>query len=175
MDNEKFICDGFVLAVGVLVSVALEGSDPYRRRLLRRVNMTAVLLGFGCIFFVMGHSILLFYKSENVSSMPLVTMLFPWPRKGRIGSFFGFLMALACLALMFILPSDIRSGSILSTLKILIILVLFPIVMHVSYLIRRVRKTAKGLYYFPSEATRTEWAVPFLACVICYLLAWIFN
>lgn len=133
--------------------------------------VTSLLIGFGCMFFILGHSTLLFFKSKELPSMPIGEAIFPWPKKGKFVSVLCLGLSAASFFMMFSLPSEIQS----SAWKIFFIFAVFPSVIYTSYVVKRIRKQPEGLLYFPSDATRQEWSLPLIISVFVSALFWIFK
>ncbi|HYP84609.1 hypothetical protein [Variovorax sp.] len=137
--------------------------------------VTSLLIGFGCVFFILGHSTLLFFKSKELSVMPIQKAIFPWPKKGKFVSVLCLGLSAASIFLIFSLPPDNQYLTPSSAWKILSILAVFPSVIYISYLVKRIRKQPEGLLYFPSDAARHEWSLPIIVSVFISFLLWIFK
>ena len=137
--------------------------------------VTSLLIGFGCVFFILGHSTLLFFKSKELSVMPIQEAIFPWPKKGKVVSVFCLGLSVASICLIFSLPPENQYLASSSAWKILSILAVFPSVIYTSYLVKRIRKQPEGLLYFPSDAARQEWSLPIIVSVFISFLLWIFK
>jgi hypothetical protein len=137
--------------------------------------VTALLIGVGCIFFILGHSTLLFFKSKGSTSMPIVDAIFPWPKKGKFVSVLCLGLSAVSFILMFSLPSEIQSSVSHSAWKILTIFAVFPSAVYALYLVKRIRNQPEGLVYFPSDATRQEWSLPLLISAFVFVVFWIFT
>ena len=124
--------------------------------------VTSLLIGLGCLFFILGHSTLLFFKSKDLSSMPIRDAIFPWPKKGKLVSILCLGLSAASFFLMFSLPSEIQSSVSHSEWKIWVIFTVFPGVSYALYLSKRIRNQPEGLMYFSSDLTRQEWSLPLI-------------
>lgn len=137
--------------------------------------VTSLLIGIGCLFFILGHSTLLFFKSKELFSMPVRDAIFPWPKKGKLVSTLCFGLTATSFLLIFYLPSEIQSSVSHSSWKILVIFAVFPSVIYALYLSKRIRRQSEGFLYFSSDATRQEWSVPLLISAFCFILFWLFK
>lgn len=137
--------------------------------------VTSLLIGFGCVFFILGHSTLLFFKGKELPVMPIGKAIFPWPKKGKFVSVLCLGLSVASIFLIFSLPPETQSSASSSAWKILSIFAVFPSVIYASYLAKRIRKQPEGLLYFPSEATRQEWSLPIVISVFVSAIFWILR
>lgn len=137
--------------------------------------VVSLLIGFGCVFFILGHSTLLFFKSKELSVMPIQEAIFPWPKKGKFVSVLCLGLSVASIYLIFSLPLENQYLTSASAWKILSSLVVFPSVIYISYLVKRIRRRPEGLLYFPSDAARQEWLIPIIVSVFISFLLWIFK
>lgn len=135
----------------------------------------SLLIGVGCIFFILGHSTLLFFKSRELPSMPIGEAIFPWPKKGKFVFVLCLGLSVASIFLIFSLPPETQSSASSSAWKILSIFAVFPSVIFASYLAKRIRKQPEGLLYFPSDATRQEWSLPIVISVFVSAIFWILK
>ena len=137
--------------------------------------VTSLLIGVGCIFFILGHSTLLFFKSKELPVMPIGEAIFPWPKKEKFVSVLCLGLSVASIFLIFSLPPETQSSASSSAWKILSIFAVFPSGIYASYLVKRIRKQPEGFLYFPSDATRQEWSLPIIISVFVSALLWIFK
>ena len=137
--------------------------------------VTSLLIGFGCVFFILGHSTLLFFKGKELPVMPIGKAIFPWPKKGKFVSVLCLGLSVASIFLIFSLPPENQSSASSSAWKILSVFVVFPSVIYANYLARRIRKQPEGLSYFPSDATRQEWSLPIVISVFVSAIFWILR
>ncbi len=137
--------------------------------------VTSLLIGVACLFFILGHSTLLSFKSKELSVMPISEAVFPWPKKGKFVSVLCLGLSLASILLIFFLPPETKFWASASAWKIFSIFAVFPSVSYACYLTRRIRKQPEGLLFFPSDATRLEWLLPIIIGALISLLFWIFK
>lgn len=135
--------------------------------------ITSLLIGFGCVFFILGHSTLLFFKGKELPVMPIGEAIFPWPKKGKFVSVLCLGLSLVSIFLIFYLPPETQYSS--SAWKIFSLFSVFPSIIYAGYLAKRVRKKPEGLLYFPSDATRQEWSLPIIVAVFVSALLWILK
>jgi hypothetical protein len=137
--------------------------------------VASLLIGFGCVFFILGHSTLLFLKGKELSVMPIGEAIFPWPKKGKFVSVLCLGLSVGSIFLIFSLPPENQSSASSSAWKILSVFVVFPSVIYANYLAKRIRKQPEGLSYFPSDATRQEWSLPIIISVFVSAIFWILK
>lgn len=137
--------------------------------------VTSLLIGFGCVFFILGHSTLLFFKGKELSVMPIGEAIFPWPKKGKFVAVLCLGLSVGSIFLIFSLPPENQSSASSSAWKILSVFFVFPSVIYANYLARRIRKQPEGLSYFQSDATRQEWALPIIISVFVSAIFWILK
>jgi hypothetical protein len=137
--------------------------------------VTSLLIGFGFVFFLLGHSTLLFFKGKESPVMPIREAIFPWPKKGKLVSVLCLGLSVGSVFLIFSLPPDNQSSASSSAWKILSVFVVFPSVIYANYLAKRIRKRPEGLSYFPSNATRQEWSLPVIISVFVSAVFWILK
>jgi hypothetical protein len=137
--------------------------------------VTSLLIGLCCLFFIMGHSTLLYFRGKESSSMPLKDLFFPRPQRGKLVSFLCIGLSMVSLFWLVKTPCDLHYPISLSTWKILLIMVIFPSALYVLYLLRRIRRGSKGLLFFPSDAARSEWSLPLIIAAFISFLVWILS
>ena len=137
--------------------------------------VTSLLIGIGFLFFILGHSTLLFFKSKDLPTMPIRDAIFPWPKKGKSVSVFCLGLSAASFLMIFYLPYEIQSSASHSALKILIVFAAFPFLVYALYVSKRIRRQAGGLVYCSSDATRQEWSIPLLISAFVFALFWFFK
>jgi hypothetical protein len=130
--------------------------------------VTSLLIGFSCVFFILGHSTLLFFKSKELSAMPIREAILPWPKQGKFVSVLCLVVSVASIFLMFYLPPENESSPSSSAWKILSIFVLFPSAIYANYLATR-------LVYCPTDPTPQEWSLPIAISVFVSVIFWIFK
>ena len=137
--------------------------------------VTSFLIGMGCLFLILGHSTLLFFKSKDLPSMPIRDAILPWPRKGRSVSVLCLGLAVASFFLILLLPSESRFLASHSAWKILVTFAVLPSVIYANYLSRRIRKKSEGLLYVASDARPREWSLPLVISAFVFVLLWTLN
>jgi hypothetical protein len=132
--------------------------------------ITSLLVGIGCMFFVLGHSTLLFFKGKDSQLIPIKQAIFPWPRKGKSVSILCLALSATSFFLNSYLAPEAQSAFSHSAWKILIVFAAAPSVIYAAYFLRRIRKTPNGLFFSPSESTEREWLAPLLISVFVSLV-----
>lgn len=133
------------------------------------------LIGIACFFFIVGHSTLLHFKSEDLSSMSIAEVILPWPKKGKFVSVLCLGLSGASLILLLLGNSDADRPVSISAWKVLIIFAVLPSFIYGSFLFRRVRKTPQGILYFPSPVSEKEWALPLMISAAVSALSYFFE
>jgi hypothetical protein len=149
--------------------------DFPRRPQRRDLSMTSLLFGLGCLFFVIGHSTLLYFKSRGISSLPIRQALLPWPKQGRIVSLLCLALSIGWLLLAIAsLPSEpvLPSGS---SLKILVVFAVAPCAVYLIYFFRRIKRGPDGLSFCVSDPGRAEWSLPIVLGAAVSLVYWFFK
>ena len=134
--------------------------------------VTSLLIGIGFLFFILGHSTLLFFKSKDLPSMPIQDAIFPWPEKGKSVSVICLGLSAASFLMIFSRLYEIQSPFSHSALKILVVFAAFPGLVYALYVSKRIRRQAGSLFYCCSDATRQEWSMPLLILAFVFALSW---
>jgi hypothetical protein len=137
--------------------------------------VTSLLIGFCSLFFMMGHGLLVFYKSKTDPTMSLRNLFFPWPTQGRLVAFLCLSLSVTSLFFVLYWPSDLHYPVLLKEWKILITLAICPMTIYVISLIRRIHKTSGGLSYIHTPATKAEWSLPLLLVPLLTILYFFFK
>jgi hypothetical protein len=129
--------------------------------ILELVVVTSMLLGLVCMFFVIGHSTLIYFQQREIAVFPLRRVFFPWPRNGKSVSFLCYILSLLFLVLIFAFPADPLDGSN-AKWKILLVFVFLPLSSYLNYLRVRIKKNGEKFYFFSAESTPAELSLPLL-------------
>ena len=134
-----------------------------------------LLIGFSCLFFLLGHSTLLYFREKDSETIPIADVIFPWPKNGKFVSLLCLALSFSSFILMLLLTSDTNPTKIYSKWKILISLGIFPMVFYLIFICRRITKNSKGSLCFKSEVINDEWSLPILFSSCIAFIFWIFN
>ena len=137
--------------------------------------ISCLLIGFTSLFFVLGHSTLLYFREKELQIIPITDVIFPWPKNGKFVSVLCLTLSFATFVLMLSLGLDINTGIIFLNWKILFILVFFPIGFYLNYLYRRINKNLEGKFYFVSAVNQDDWRFPIFFSVCISFIFWIFT
>lgn len=137
--------------------------------------VTSFLIGLGSLFFMLGHSTLLFFKSKELILMPLKNAIFPYPKQGKTVSFLCLALSVMAFVIAILLPNDLRSSSWRSSLVILSTFCVVPCGIYLVYCFKRIRRDSNGFVFLPSDATKLEWSLPLLISAFVNILFWIFR
>ncbi len=123
-----------------------------------------LLFGLGCVFFIVGHSLLLHFKTKDSAEVPLSDALLPWPKNGRF-------VSLLCFSLSFLMLSSlpwffpVRSGASAGAWKILFIFIIFPVGSYAYFFARRIRRTSEGLVFVSPRPGDNDWKIPLIIVI----------
>jgi hypothetical protein len=131
------------------------------------------LFGIFTLFLIMAHSTLLFFKGKEDYIISMKDFFFPWPSSGKLVSILCMVICLLCLWLLFILPFDLSLSSV-DSWKILMIMIVFPGVIYMNYLIRRLRIDHGKIFFHYSDITHKEAQVPIFLSVGISFFLWLF-
>lgn len=126
---------------------------------------SAALFGMAWFFLFLWHSTLLYFYEQENKQFPLADLLLPKPRKGRTVSYLFLVLSLVFIFFLFRASWDLNLNKI-NDWKVLGITFVFPTIMYVSYLRRRI-KCHEGKYvYVFTPIVFSEFRIP----IICALL-----
>jgi hypothetical protein len=135
-------------------------------------EFVSLLFGLANFFLVIGHSTLLYFKTEeckDLPSIPLIEAIFPWPTKGKFVSILCLALSvmwlfLVCLVLMF---ERLKTGTFPSFMSMFSFEVLFgfcilPNTCYALYLFNRMCKQSGRWLFVPLHATQKEFQRPIM-------------
>lgn len=132
--------------------------------------VTLFLFGLGCLFFVIGHSRLLYFKGKESPSLPIVHVVFPWPTRKKSVSVLFLGLSVVSFLLMLSLPSDFHYQLLLSALEIFFGLAILPCIVYALFLSRRIHRGVEGVFYTHSDLIQREWPRPLFAVTFLLFL-----
>lgn len=116
-----------------------------------------LLFGLFVIFFIMGHSTLLFFRSRDLEMLSMRQLIFPWPKSGgRFVSILCFFVSLVALLLCakYYKNFDFNHRG---AWRIAVSLIVGPCVIYMIYIFGRIR-SRDGCYVFdPNKKPEQEW------------------
>ncbi|MGC3987794.1 MAG: hypothetical protein QM777_25430 [Pseudorhodoferax sp.] len=129
--------------------------------------MIAILLGLSILFFYLAHSLLLFFKEQEVIEMPLREAIFPKPKNGRF-------VAALCAAMGFLfllaIPTLLGAPKINVHWKFVFVLYAGPIICYGYHFFSRTQRR-DGKYIFISQPNNQK---EFLAALaVAMIVVWI--
>lgn len=136
---------------------------------------TSFLTGMAFIFFIMGHSTLLFFKSKENSSIPIINLILPWPKNGRMISFICIVLSFIFLFTALFLPHEANEQKSHYSLQITLVLIIIPGCIYTSYILKRIYKKPEGFLFISSEAKKIEWSTPLFFSAIVSFLFWLIK
>jgi hypothetical protein len=139
------------------------------------VMVFSLLLGLASLFFVLGHSTLLFFRSKEVATIPLKGVFLPWPKSGKTVSLFSLFVSLfwiGCL-IYFAITSRFDSNGV--SWKVVFAFVIVPIFFYGNYIFWRLRFRDNEVIFVCNETSKLEWIIPMLLAPVVSFGYWIFK
>jgi hypothetical protein len=128
--------------------------------------MDSLLIGFFVIFFVLGHSTLLYFRMREEQEIPISQVLIPTPKKGKFVSYLCIIFSF-CFLFLYIRLAYTESGSFSFNWKIFFVMIVIPLVFYSKYIINGMKKRGGKLVF---SEPRNEWkTVMLIAPVILFL------
>ena len=127
--------------------------------------ISCLLIGFTSLFFILGHSTLLYFREKDSERIPIADVIFPWPKNGKFVSILCLALSFASFVLMLTLDLDLNNEKKFVHWKIITILVFFPIGFYLNYLYKRINKNSEGSLCFICSVGQEEWRFPWIFSV----------
>ncbi len=71
--------------------------------------ISCLLIGFTSLFFILGHSTLLYFREKDSERIPIADVIFPWPKNGKFASILCLALSFASFVLMLSLGLDLNT------------------------------------------------------------------
>lgn len=128
--------------------------------------MYSLLIGLSSMFFVLGHSSLLYFKVKEDGEIPIFSVFLPYPKSGKFVSFLSIFVSFVFLiSFCFLLSVDDSFDGF--NLKVFVVFCVFPLFAYCRYIMRGIKK--KNGFLFFSEP-KSEWReIMALSAVISFL------
>lgn len=136
--------------------------------------ITSLLTGLTCIFFILGHSTLLFFRSQESPTLTVMELIIPWPKNGKIVSLLCIGIAIGFFIELLTITSDLKSTPFSITWKIILSMTVLPLTVYFLHIIKRLQKKSGVVTYSSSNATKHEWGTPIIFVVFISLLSLFF-
>jgi hypothetical protein len=139
------------------------------------VMVFSLLFGLASLFFVLGHSTLLFFRAKEVATISLKGLILPWPKSGKFVSLLSLFVSLCCTGnlIYFAITSRLDSNGV--SWRVVFALAIVPIFFYGNYIFCRLRFRENEVIFVCKESNKLEWIVPMLLAPVVSLGYWIFK
>ena len=134
----------------------------------------ALFIGFACLFFIMGHGTLLYFRMKEADVIPAKDLVLPWPKNGKFVSYLCISLSALCLGTLSLIPFDFNLR-LSQVRELFVVTTLAPLAWYGLYIWRRLHNESGTIVFRSVDTVYWEWAIPLGAVAVASLLSHVIH